>query len=287
MKKRNVFLCALSVLLLAAVILAAIRIYQHEKDQNEALRELAERLITLQEEQQETAEHAASGENIDALRARITRLEVQADYDASDYRWLPIGNSITVHAPNEVWWNKTGMAASAADKDYVHLVAAFLNSTQGKTACHPFYFRDWEISPEHRAETLAMLDPYLDPRLNLVTIQLGENAEDLTTFEEDYEALIHYVQEKAPDARILVIGDFWTMGERDRMKQEAAANTGAEFVSLEEIRDRTEYQAGLGTEVYDPQNRSHTIENEDVARHPGDSGMQYIAGRIVEVISHE
>ena len=129
-----------------------------------------------------------------------------------------------------------------------------------------------------------MLDPYLDPRLQLVTIQLGENAEDLTTFEADFEALIRYVQEKAPQARILVIGDFWSNGDRDRMKQEAAKKTGAGFVSLEEIRDNPEYQVGIGAVVYDPEGNPHTVENRDVAGHPG---MQYIADRVTEALKGE
>ena len=285
-KTSKIILCAAAVLVLAGAALAAVRVYRHEKEQNEALRELSERVTALQEEKQAEAE-AVSGEKVSGLESRVTRLEVQADCAEADYCWFAIGNSITVHAPNEVWWNEDGMAASEAGKDYVHLTEAYLRETQGKTAVYPLYFYEWEAETENRGEKLGLLDPYLDPRLRLVTIQLGENAEDLTTFGQDFEALIRYVQEKAPQARILVIGDFWTNGEREQMKREAAEKTGATFVSLEEIRDNPEYQAGIGAVVYDPEGNPHTVENRDVAGHPGDRGKQYIADRVIEALKNE
>ena len=43
-KSMKIILCALAALALAAAALAAVRVIRHEKDQNEALRELAEQL---------------------------------------------------------------------------------------------------------------------------------------------------------------------------------------------------------------------------------------------------
>ena len=285
-KTTRIILCAACMLVLAAAVLAAVRIFRHEQDQNTAIRELSGQVAALREKKKVTAEMSAAAEAVSGLAERVTRLEVQADRKEADYAWFAIGNSITIHAPNEVWWNGIGMAASAEDRDYVHLVAEQLSGMYGKTAVHPLYCYAWETATD-RGGKLSMLDPYLDPQLQLVTIQLGENAEDLTTFEEDFEALIRYVQEKAPQAKILVIGDFWTNGDRDRMKQEAAKKTGAGFVSLEEIRDNPEYQAGIGAIVYDAEGNPHTVENRDVAGHPGDRGMQYIADRVTEALKRE
>ncbi len=285
MKKRTtIILCAACLLALAAAALGAAGLCRHEADQDEAIRELSEQVAGLLEKRQATAEErAAARETADGLDRRVTRMEVREDRAEADYTWFAIGNSITVHAPNEVWWNGIGMAASAEDRDYVHLAAEQLTGIYGKTAVHPLYCYAWETA-EDRGGKLAMLDAYLDEQLQLVTIQLGENVEDLTCFGQDFEALIRYVQGKAPQARILVIGDFWSNGDRDRMKQEAAEKTGAGFVSLEEIRDDPEYQAGIGAVVYDPEGNPHTVENADVAGHPGDRGMQYIADRLIEAL---
>ena len=285
-KTTKIILCVLAALALAGAALAAVRVIGHEKEQNEALRELAEQAIALREEKQAAEDRSVSEAKLAELQSRVTRLEVQAAYAEADYRWLAIGNSITVHAPNEVWWNEIGMAASEAGKDYVHLTAEYLSDTFGKTAVYPLYFYAWETA-ENRGEQLALLDPYLDPRLQLVTVQLGENAEDLSTFGQDFEALLRYVREKAPQARILVIGDFWTHEERERLEREAAEKTGAEFISLDGIRDNPEYRAGLGAVVYDPEGNPHPIENAEVAAHPGDSGMRQIADRIIEALKNE
>ena len=261
------------VLFLTAAALIGFRLYQHEKSQNEDL-------LALQSRQSAVLATA------EELSARLTLLELKLDYAEASYIYFPLGNSITVHAPNEVWWNEVGMAASDADHDYVHLVASWLSTSHGKVACHPYYYYAWEMAKD-RASKLSLLDPYLDPGLDLVTIQLGENAEDLTTFEQDLEDLIRYVQAKAPEAKILVIDDFWPNEERSRMKQNAAEKTGAEYISLKDIQGRTEAEAGTGTVVYDAAGNPHTIENTDVAAHPGDRGMKVIADMIIEVLRSE
>ena len=286
-KATKTILCAAAALVLTGAVLGAVLLIRHEKNQNQAIRELAEQMIVLQEEKQAAEERSASEEKLSGLESRMTRLEMQAEYGAADYCWFAIGNSITVHEPNEVWWSTAGMAASETDLDYVHLTAAWLSETRGKTAVTPFYFYAWETAEGNRGEKLSMLDPYLDSRLQLVTIQLGENADDLTGFEQDFESLIRYIQEKAPQARILVIDDFWTREERGQMKREAAEKTGAGFISLEEIRDRAEYQAGIGTVVYDTEGNAHIVENQTVAAHPGDRGMRYIADRVIEALKAE
>lgn len=45
-----------------------------------------------------------------------------------------------------------------------------------------------------RREILFLLDGLLSEELDLVMIQLSENAADLSTFESDFEELIRYVQ---------------------------------------------------------------------------------------------
>ena len=167
LKKRTIILYIAVILVLAVAAFLGFRFYQHEKAQNDELRALQSR-------------QSAALATAEELSARLTRLELKSDYTEDSYKYFPLGNSITVHAPNEVWWNEVGMAASDADHDFVHLVADYLSASHGKVVCHPYYFCAWETA-EDRASKLFLLDPYLDAGLDLVTIQLGENAENLST----------------------------------------------------------------------------------------------------------
>ena len=143
----------------------------------------------------------------------------------------------------------------------------------------------WEVQNNDRIEGLSLLDAYLDDRLNLVTIQLGENASELSTFESDFVELIEYVKERCPIAQIVVVGDFWEYGGRDAMKKRAAETCGVSYVDLSEIKSNAAWYAGLGTVVYGDDGVEHVIEHDGVAAHPGDEAMKYIAEKIYGVIS--
>lgn len=69
--------------------------------------------------------------------------------------------------------------------------------------------------------------------------------------------MIRYVQNEAPDARLLVIGDFWNKEQKNEMKQNACKETGVQFISLDEIKGLEEYQSGMDTTVYDSDGGPH------------------------------
>ena len=171
------------------------------------------------------------------------------------------------------------MAATTAENDYAHIVASSLDAK-----FYAYNFATWELMGHDRGESLSLLDGLISEELDLVTIQLSENASNLSTFESDFEELIRYVQKGAPDAQILVIGDFWDKEQKDEMKQKACEETGVEFISLGEIKGSEEYQCGMDTTVYDSYGGTHTVKHAGVADHPGDEGMKWIAEKIIEVV---
>lgn len=226
------------------------------------------------------------------LQESISRLSVEVEeLSAKDVEWLDdgynylaIGNSITLHSIKSFWWNEVGMAASDENHDYFHLVLKYLESKNDNVMGVPYNFSVWETQSHDRDETLEYLDRYLSPDLDLITVQLAENAFDLTTYQEDYVSLLEYIKVKAPNARILVMGDFWSCDNRDELKQNAVKEAQVEYVSLEGITDNEEYYCGLGTIVFDKYGNEHIVEHSGVADHPGDKGMQAIAERIIEVL---
>ena len=201
------------------------------------------------------------------------------------FNYLAIGNSITKHGISSYWWNEVGMAASDAGHDYFHLVLKYLEENNDKVKGVSYNFYIWETQSHDRDEALSMLDQYLSPDLDLITVQLGENASNLSTYQNDFLSMLQYLRSKSPDARILVIGDFWINENRDELKKAAVQEAGVEYVSLEGIANIDTYYCGLGTTVYDADGNEHTVEHEGVAKHPGDAGMKAIADRIIEKLT--
>ena len=261
--------------LVVAILIVAIgsyfgyRFIRHENNQNQRINNLEKEVSVL-------------NDSLSILQDNINTLkDSDVEWSNDSYNYLAIGNSITKHPICNYWWNEIGMAASSEDKDYVHLISFALPQPSKVVA---YNFSVWETQSHDRAETLSLLDWYLSDKLDLVTIQLSENVSDVSTFENDYVELISYVKKGAPNAQIIVIDDFWDSGEKSMMKQLAAEQENVDFVSLEDIKEKTEYQAGLGTLVYDKDGNKHIIEHEGVAVHPGDKGMEYIAMAVEKII---
>lgn len=221
-------------------------------------------------------------ERLNSLLAGNPGVLFAEDCTESSFDYLAIGNSITIHGTCDYWWNEIGMAASEEEKDYVHLLSDGLQEKVGAVNCSTVNLAMWETLATDRAEMLAFIEAYLNDELDLVTIQLGENAKELETFAGDFKYLIQYIQKNAANAKIIVIGDFWKYENRDEIKQSVAEECGVMYVSLREIINDPTYQCGIGTVVKDPDGNAHIVEHSGVARHPGDAGMQYIADKVME-----
>lgn len=211
-------------------------------------------------------------------------LGTKYDYYDDTFNYLAIGNSITVHEICDYWYTRSGLAASQPDLDYYHQIAHYLNVYKGDVTSYPVNFSTWENLNYDRAETLYLLDSYLDERLDLITIQLGENVSDLSNFQSDFSYLITYLKQKAPAAQIIIIGDFWKFLNRDTLKNEVAESYDCEFVSLKEIQDKKEYMCGKGAIILDPDGVEHKVTHSGVAKHPNDDAMAYIASKVTEKI---
>lgn len=175
------------------------------------------------------------------------------------------------------------MAASQKGKDYVSLVAADLKGRYDVVSYDALNFAIWETNAHDRSQTLSTLDPYLSDAPDLITIQLSENASDLSTFERDYEALIRYVQNKCPKAEIVLVDDFWQSG-KSAMKKRVADKLKIPYADLSAIQNDPEYQSSMGQIVYGDDGVKHAVDHSGVASHPGDKGMRYIADAIIKVM---
>ena len=223
---------------------------------------------------------------VEELKQEVDELQGRVSYSETAFNYLAIGNSITIHRESDYWWSDSGMAASRPENDYYHLVTDYLRQTYGEVGSYAVNYSQWEFQSYDRAETYSIIDPYLSPELDLVTIQLSENVTNMSTFESDFESLIQYVKLNAPNARILIIDDFWDDDSKSEIKEAVAGRTGVTFLPLDDIKDDPEYQCGENAVVYDSDGIEHVVDHEGVEQHPGDKGMQYIADTIINALNN-
>ena len=204
---------------------------------------------------------------------------------------LFLGNSITKHPIVDYWWGVWGMAASRKENDYVHKVMAALREDVPGSKFAAINIASWERDFNYDLSTLfanSILDdleeesdePVLDENTDLIVIRVGENTLDNNRFEEALGALVDYVSEIAPDARIVITNQFWPNYVRDIACYNVAVSKGATFVSINQFGNAT-YQERIGNYVYGDDGNLHMINHVGVAGHPSDLGMQAIANAIL------
>ena len=211
------------------------------------------------------------------IRQQSEYYEYDTNYSESAFNYLAIGNSLTII---NSWGH--GICSTSPENDYVHLVTKYLEQKNGETVFYAYNFSPWERA-EKRETTLDLIDVFLDDKLDLVTIQLGENVSDLTNYKDDLIFLVEYVKNKCPRAEILIVGDWWNK-DRNELRREAAVESNCKFADLSEIIKNKDYQSKTGTECL---RNDGTIEkvSEAASTHPGDKGMEFISKKIIEQLN--
>jgi len=197
------------------------------------------------------------------------RPEVKVD------RVLFLGNSITRHGPApKIGWNDDwGMAASALEKDYVHLVAAGLAELAGKkpevkvanVADFERNLATYDVDSKLKAE--------FDFKPTLVIVAIGENVPALGTEEAktQFRAGLKKLLGSVKGATIVVRSSFWADKTKDELLKEACLAAGGTFVDI----------GALGKDESNYARAERKFEHAGVAAHPGDKGMKAIAEAIL------
>ncbi|MFN8705811.1 MAG: SGNH/GDSL hydrolase family protein [Planctomyces sp.] len=197
---------------------------------------------------------------------------------------LFLGNSITLHGPLESigWSGNWGMAASAAERDYVHLLTTKIQS-------------EWKCRPETMVRNIAdferqyatydiqqELKEALSFQADLIVVAIGENVSALQTedaisrYEESVRNLLMALRkDRTTPPPIYLRSTFWTDPVKDQAMARACEATGTAYVDLQRL-DADEKNFARSERV---------IAHAGVAGHPGDKGMQAIADRLWNAIS--
>lgn len=234
----------------------------------------------------EFSEENVTGEA--GAQAGIDPSNKSADPDGT-YNYIALGNSVTCSKVSDgLWWGDWGMAATSADRDYVHLLSKWLRKQFAKPIDTMILnLKKWEVAKE-RDKILKKYGSYLNEDTDLVTIQTGENITDhKETLDADYLNLVKFIQEKAPNARILMLGELlWPTEDIEAAKKAACEAQGIVFVDVEEFLRKYEevYRSSIGAKVSGEDGKQHEITDEVVAAHPNDKGMACIARLLKEQI---
>lgn len=187
---------------------------------------------------------------------------------------LFIGNSITRHgpAPEIGWFGDYGMAASAKEKDYVHVTASLLDEPLGGITVGIAQLADWERAYDDKDILSRWYEAARSFAADIVIVRIGENmAPDAAPGSRPYfEEMIRFF---AHNAHIVVVtNSFWRNDARDKMLQEIAQDNGYVFCSISSLeKDRR----NMALDEY---------EHRGVAGHPSDLGMKAIAERIADAV---
>lgn len=192
-----------------------------------------------------------------------------------EFRVLVYGNSIALHGPKPDigWTNCCGMAASASEKDFAHLVVAGLEAKLGKIAD----FRIRNIAALERnfttnVETVAEIAADAKWKPDYVVIAVGENVPNIdSSTAAAYGKFLAGVARPFADsgARIVMRSPFWKNALKEKCTEKAASDVGAAYIDASTLGSKDENMAkGL-------------FWHGGVANHPGDLGMRRLAGLIL------
>lgn len=194
---------------------------------------------------------------------------------------LFLGNSITLHgpAPKIGWTGNWGMAASAREKDYVHLLLDRISKTAGgKPAVMVKNIADFERRQSDFNVSNDLKDE-LAFEADLVVIAIGENAASPKTDDAKAKYRVAFASllaelKKRGQPTLVVRSCFWADPAKDQIMKQACVDAGGLFVD----------NSKLGGDESNYARSERKIEHAGVAGHPGDKGMQAIADSLWSAI---
>ena len=195
-----------------------------------------------------------------------------------DFKVLIYGNSIALHgrAPKIGWEGQWGMAASAREKDFAHLLVAGLEARRGERA--DFRIRNLALLERNYTTNLLDFAELADDVAwapDYVVIAIGENVssiDDATApaYTRFLVSLARPLVESAKHPPVLMRSPFWRNVTKAACTKQAAEEIGATYVDAGPLGDKAENKAiGL-------------FEHIGVANHPGDLGMRRLADLLLE-----
>ena len=222
--------------------------------------------------------YAQMAKNTVDSRAQLKEEDyVQPDYShGRGTRVMFVGNSITLHGvrPEVGWYHDWGMAASAKEKDYVHLLEKKILALDPEATFCVCQVAAWERQYKEGNKTHSLFETARKFEADIIILRMVENVPkdgyDGITYKRELGALADYLNGTGKAALIATTG-FWRH-PADGDIRAFAKERGIPCVELGDLGEQDEMKAiGL-------------FEHRGVANHPGDLGMEHIAERIMQAL---
>lgn len=195
-----------------------------------------------------------------------------------------MGNSLTLG------FGTFGMAASDPDHDWYHYVEQNLLSYNPNLVMSRISASTWEggVSSAERLNYLnATVAPACAIDTDLIIIQLGDNVnttEKQETFADDAIALVQWLRNRCPNARILWVNGWYNYNFCFPHIQTACDIRGAEVVDIRSLSTDSANKSAVGNQWTADYITYNTIVSDGVASHPGNTGMLKISQEIISVL---
>ncbi|WP_342330988.1 SGNH/GDSL hydrolase family protein [Pedobacter sp. FW305-3-2-15-E-R2A2] len=207
------------------------------------------------------------------LMLGVTLSGYSSQRDSIPSRVLILGNSITWHGAKASvgWAGNWGMAASSAEKDYVHLLESRIKNDHPNTS-----FKAGNIAATFERQfwnyNVSDFKDFSDFNADLILLVIGENINDAMAVKN---GLDHHLEQLVRELstgkkpKVCLVGSFWPNQHIDQIMKTTAERNNWLYVDLQ----------GL----YQERNKNTAIQqyaDKGVGMHPSDLGMEGIADRI-------
>ena len=213
-------------------------------------------------------------------RVRLDQLTSQStkiSYIPYFQRMMVIGNSIMSHgpAPDLGWFNFNGMAASAPEKDFVHILTRHLETlhtpVEVKLQSGGNFERQFGTSGYSLDEFNQPLQEF---KPDLIIVRIGENIDEgevsgARNLEAQFGLLLDRLKTSNQPVKVICTTSVWGRPQTDTIFRKVCSQKGVTLVDLSGMVGQGQYFASQ-------------YENPGVAAHPNDAGMQRIADGIIE-----
>lgn len=180
---------------------------------------------------------------------------------------LALGNSLTSHAKSEDigYYGDESWAMASTNKvetTWTNYLERILKQKNVSASVTPFNIFDWETNPNN-VDLDSLFSKVSDTDYDLILFRAGENGNYVDTYQEGFDRLIRFLQNKYKRATIVVSEMFWHNSQKEAVFKKVADEHGLQYVNAGNISDR----CLLGQMLMGIDNQFHPIVHNGVAGH--------------------